>query len=171
MSARRLELTGQTFNLLTAIERINSGVNGKSVWRWQCQCGKIRDVACDPVIRGHTKSCGCLNGTRTGLESLAWRVFTDCHYNDADITFEQYLILSAKNCHYCNSSPSRTRKYKEFSFTSNGLDRADNSKKHSFDNVVPCCFTCNQMKKALGYKEFLNHIEKIYNNRIKINQI
>jgi len=50
-------------------------------------------------------------------------------------TIEQYeaIEMMRQDCYYC-SAPS-----------SHGLDRRDNTKGHSKDNVVPCCEKCNNI--------------------------
>lgn len=54
-----------------------------------------------------------------------------------DLTKEQYLAIRKQLCTYCQGSlpPS-----------SGGLDRIDNSKGYSVDNVLPCCVACNQLR-------------------------
>ena len=47
------------------------------------------------------------------------------------ISIEQGLDLLSRACVYCGD----TKRV--------GLDRIDNSKGHSIDNVVPCCYDCN----------------------------
>lgn len=84
-------------------------------------------------------------------------------YSDG-CTFDQFLELSQKLCHYCCSPPSSTSKF----FTYNGLDRKDSSGDHSLINVVPCCGKCNMMKGTMGYNEFLSRVSKIHANIPKL---
>jgi hypothetical protein len=42
-----------------------------------------------------------------------------------------------------------------------GIDRVDNKRGYTFDNIVPCCSNCNFMKHALSKDEFLQHIKNI----------
>lgn len=51
-----IDLKGQKFNRLTAIEYIGSGT-----WRCKCDCGNYVNVTTGNLRNGHTKSCGCLN--------------------------------------------------------------------------------------------------------------
>ena len=58
-----VDLTGQKFNKLTVISRVESRrqPSGKLVtyWKCKCECGKTTEVkACD-LKNGHTVSCGC----------------------------------------------------------------------------------------------------------------
>lgn len=47
-------------------------------------------------------------------------------------------------------------------FIYNGLDRIDQKKNHNKDNIVPCCSTCNYMKRDMSRDVFLKKIEEIY---------
>lgn len=53
--SRRIDLTGQLFGCLTAVEY---AANRK--WLCVCDCGKTTTVASDKLRSGHTKSCGHL---------------------------------------------------------------------------------------------------------------
>jgi hypothetical protein len=72
------------------------------------------------------------------------------------------IILS--NCFYCGSLPSnlcsRSRTLPPEPY--NGLDRVDNTKGYTVDNVVPCCAHCNRAKNNYTQEEFYDHIAKIY---------
>lgn len=54
-----IDLKGQKFSRLTAIEYIGSGT-----WRCKCDCGNYTNVATGNLRRNKTKSCGCLNRER-----------------------------------------------------------------------------------------------------------
>lgn len=51
-----IDLKGQKFSRLTAIEYIGSGT-----WRCKCDCGNYTNATTGNLRSGHTKSCGCLN--------------------------------------------------------------------------------------------------------------
>lgn len=55
-----LDLTGQRFGRLTAIQRKKSQ-KGRSMWLCQCDCGNQKVVSSNHLTRGAVKSCGCLN--------------------------------------------------------------------------------------------------------------
>ena len=46
---------------------------------------------------------------------------------------------------------------------SNGLDRVDNNKGYTIDNVVPCCKRCNYAKNNQTPREFKEWVKKVYN--------
>jgi len=66
------------------------------------------------------------------------------------LTKEQFETYWQKSCFYCGD------KIKTI-----GLDRIDNSKGYTIDNVVPCCKICNRMKMNLNKDEFILQCKKI----------
>ena len=73
-----------------------------------------------------------------------------------DLTFKEFMSHWQKPCEYCNSHIETI-----------GLDRIDNNKGYSIDNIVSCCYTCNRGKGIMGEGEFLIWIEKVYTHSIK----
>ena len=67
-----------------------------------------------------------------------------------ELTFGQFMTLWQKPCYYCKK-PIETV----------GLDRVENDGGYVITNLVPCCWICNQMKKARGKNEFISHCIKI----------
>jgi hypothetical protein len=59
---KALDLTGQKFGLLTAIERVERTASGKTRWRCRCDCGQDVIVQRDNLRSGHTRACGCRQG-------------------------------------------------------------------------------------------------------------
>jgi hypothetical protein len=55
----QLDITGQTFGRLTAVERIKSIPSG-SLWLCQCDCGNHHHVSLSSLRAGYVRSCGCL---------------------------------------------------------------------------------------------------------------
>lgn len=59
---RRIDLTGQKFGLLTAIERTdNKNPQGCYYWKCKCDCGNEHYVTSSNLKNGNVKSCGCTN--------------------------------------------------------------------------------------------------------------
>jgi len=72
-----VDLTGQTFNRLTVIERVE---NSKPIrWKCICDCGNTTIVETGPIKSGHTKSCGCLHIEI--CRELGFRSSTHCMTN------------------------------------------------------------------------------------------
>lgn len=54
-------LIGQAFGKLTVIREAGGGGKGNRIlWLCRCECGTIKSVNSSCLIRGATKSCGCL---------------------------------------------------------------------------------------------------------------
>lgn len=66
---RRLDITGERYGLLVAIERLEGVANSR--WRFRCDCGNETTAILTNVRSGQIKSCGCA-GSRTtiGARSL-----------------------------------------------------------------------------------------------------
>ena len=58
MSAKRLDITGQTFGRLTAI-RFVERKQRRCLWEFECACGVRKVIGASDVKRGNTNSCGC----------------------------------------------------------------------------------------------------------------
>ena len=59
--SRYLNISGQTFNRLTAVKYLYTDKNRQAVWLWKCDCGEMIKRTGNTVKRDLTKSCGCLN--------------------------------------------------------------------------------------------------------------
>jgi len=59
-------LSGQTFERLTALGPIERRKNGHTVYLCKCACGNTSKATCSNLKSGHTLSCGCLCRERTG---------------------------------------------------------------------------------------------------------
>lgn len=57
---RAMDLTNQKFNRLTALEPTKKRAGKSIVWKCKCECGIEKEIAAPDLIRGKTKSCGCL---------------------------------------------------------------------------------------------------------------
>lgn len=181
---KKLNLLGIKFTRLEVIDLAGSK------WLCRCDCGNNKIVTTNKLRSEKVKSCGCLNIEQrksrvhkmtqvrkkySAQEASAMKIYKD-RYSDGDISFEIFLKLSSLNCYYCNSEPngkyneslydvrrSKDSKINGF-FIYNGLDRIDQSKPHTINNVVTCCKTCNMSKRTMSHDQFLSFIEKIYLN-------
>ena len=78
-----------------------------------------------------------------------------------NLSESDFNALISKRCFYCDGSlPSQ----------GSGLDRVDNSKGYSFENVVPCCTSCNQIRgNNLTSEEMLIAMDAI--KKFRLNKI
>jgi hypothetical protein len=183
----RLNLVGQKYNRLLVLESVTP-INGRTAWKCECDCGKIKIIKTEELRSGGTKSCGCWNDEQRAQraskmyskrkryspqESSARKVWKS-RYNE--MPFEDFYEISQNKCYYCSCLPSNTlnaavkhssRQMKDQgAFLYNGLDRIDNSSPHSKDNCVPCCKYCNYSKRERSLELFKEWVIKLYNNFI-----
>lgn len=86
-------------------------------------------------------------------------------YKSSARKYNRYFNLSLNNfiqwfnntdCYYCFNRINTI-----------GLDRVNNENGYTMENVVPCCSTCNYMKRHLKQSDFFKHILKIA-DRIRV---
>jgi hypothetical protein len=94
-----------------------------------------------------------------------------------EIAYEQFLSLISKSvCHYCHAPVTRT-KFNPAGTKRNGgtrkahnayyLDRKDNAKGYTIDNLVTCCTRCNYAKgDRFTYEEWFEMTE-CFRRRVK----
>ena len=138
---------------------------------------------CSSDLTSDTQSCGCYQKEKLskrskieyGLSSkkAAYGVYKDGAKKrnlSFNLTFDQFLILTQQNCFYCGSKPNNL--YKNIcgngNFIYNGIDRLDNTKGYTLDNVVPCCYQCNWAKRDLSINEFISWVNRIYERKMVI---
>lgn len=68
---RERDITGKTFNKLTAIKKVGSGNDKSSHWLFRCSCGNECKIKRSSVTNGHTKSCGCYNREVSSMQRAA----------------------------------------------------------------------------------------------------
>lgn len=56
-----LDLAGRRFGRLVAVRNVGPNHHGKILWECVCDCGKMMRCISSCLVRGATKSCGCLN--------------------------------------------------------------------------------------------------------------
>lgn len=189
---------GQRYGMLVALhytgERaVSPSGKTKRIWLLRCDCGKeikrtVQSLCNWSRLSEDKRSnahCGCKN--KYGDESVAYEVYK-MSYDDGDITFDNFVELSQQDCFHCGSNVKISgmtqkrfadkrhngKKIKtdiiNASFQYHGLDRIDNNRGHTLDNVVPCCWSCNNLRGNRNINDFLNHISRIVENYNKRNE-
>ena len=92
-----------------------------------------------------------------------------------ELTKDQFKNLTSSRCSYCGILPYQLfnpfdhYKGKPISrkpYVYNGVDRVDPKKGYIISNCVPCCGTCNRMKRDLDLDTFLKKIKMIYQHSL-----
>lgn len=56
---QRHKLLGKKFGLLTVIEDAGNDKDGNSLWKCQCECGKVKIIKGTNLVNGNVVTCGC----------------------------------------------------------------------------------------------------------------
>lgn len=184
------DLTGRKFNRLLVLSRSKKRDNQKKIlWNCKCDCGNKLLVRRFNLFHGIV-SCGCYRKEVLKREDVALTQRYAWYKRDSGYRKLKFSLTKAKfnkiiqqKCFYCGENPKNwspyldekgnLRKYikvsEEFAKTTsipmNGIDRLNNHIGYNIRNCVPCCSTCNNMKNIHSYTFFVQHIEKILNNR------
>jgi len=95
------------------------------------------------------------------------------NYGKMEIDLQTFYTYSQLPCYYCGVEKSnyfnvylKDKKASQNAkdgahFYYNGIDRLDNDKSHTIDNIVPCCYWCNFAKGRLALPEFQAWIKRV----------
>lgn len=149
------DLTGRRFGRLTVVrEAPEKSRADKTAWHCRCDCGAEVDVMAGSLLRGLTKSCGCLNREKNR------KMHEHMHYRD-DTCVEQ-LRRS------CSDSGVNSAGFRGLFLTKTGKYRASITfrKRHytlgyygSFDEAVRARLDAEQSLHA-GYLKALEQYER-----------
>ena len=177
MAASKISI-GNTYGERVVLSRVGTSPRGLPVWRTVCSCGTEADVTSRNLLRSN--SCGCKKGGRGGSRrrrfppgEVGLRTAYFWHKSGAhrrgiqqDLTLEQYRHVVTQECTYCGAPPSTTTSGTDGSvytaFAHNGVDRADNTLGYTVSNSVPCCPTCNMVKRDLSVQDFLAWAARVH---------
>lgn len=74
MARARQDLTGQQFGRLTVLRLARIGADYKAKWLCQCDCGTQLEVFGANLVRGTSRSCGCLRRDQSPRQvATPWR--------------------------------------------------------------------------------------------------
>lgn len=160
--------TGKRYGKRKVIRRSGS-IGRNAAWLCRCDCGTEQRVSGANLRRGNSQSCGCSWKLALGEAAFNQKLAnmmkgaTRRGY-EWNLTREQIATLTKQNCYYCGVEPQQEAKHPHCTtgYIYNGIDRIDNNKGYTIDNVVPCCDTCNYAKRTTPYKEFLAWIDRVY---------
>jgi len=155
------------------VSKAENSKGGYVQWNCVCDCGNKKTVPGNDLRRGGTKSCGCL--LKLGYSEATFnKVFKQIKRQAKvrgyfwDLTRKDIKDITKQDCCYCGVSPKQRCKsnHNNGDYVYNGIDRVDNSKGYTIDNIVPCCFQCNAAKRAYTSEDFFAWVERVYNHSI-----
>jgi len=160
--------SGNKYGKLFVIKRVTNDYRGKAVWFCKCDCGNNHIVAGIHLRSGSVKSCGCANKFPLGqaaLHAVFLRLKNSAKKRNYifEISEKKFEGLSQKPCIYCGREPSSVQRMKGCNGHGiyNGIDRIDNTKGYTEDNITTCCWTCNRAKGTMPLVEFKEWIKDL----------
>ena len=168
--------------MLTVLREYKSSYpNGRPCRRFECicDCGNITNPTKEKVIKGETKSCGCLrNGMRKNFGKqfrkewgqsgfnrvyLAYKKSARLRKYGFDLSKKEFIEIVTKPCIYCGAKLTSCKEakgqYGEFRYT--GIDRYNNKVGYTLKNSVPCCAVCNRIKSNTDIDILFIHLNKM----------
>lgn len=143
---------GKVIGNFTILEIVKVDKNYKKFFKCKCSCGNIKVLRYENLNKSN-KGCGCKRGLKYGESSFNYVFYSykkSARYRNINfkLTKNQFKILTQKNCHYCNCKPIQISQVgtNKGTYLYNGLDRIDNSKGYTLDNVLPCCKRDNWLR-------------------------
>lgn len=111
----------------------------------------------------HTEHVVPLNEGLTYRHTRTYRKGAARRGHSFELTQSECRVLFLQDCHYCGSPPLGRVSTGSYSTTAlvNGIDRLDNERGYTVDNVVTCCKFCNRAKFTYPIAEFLAWIERV----------
>jgi hypothetical protein len=191
VNSRVKQEVGNRYGRLLVVEHAGSNGWGAAQWLCRCDCGKEIIVAGTLLRQGKVKSCGCLrlgkkrkphkDGGKRGSYRLSKEASLNHLYSsykrgarDRGLVFEltkrEFRHLTQEPCFYCGVEPKQkvwNGGSADDTYIYNGLDRKDNDKGYTIDNVVPCCKRCNRAKNVMPAEEFVEMAERIYRHSVR----
>jgi len=114
------------------------------------------------------------------------------HNQEFTLTKDEFSRFTSSNCFYCGAPPEKEFQSRKSRFMQNdgrriktgelipsynggclfnGLDRIDSSMGYVLNNVVPCCWTCNQAKSNMSQEAFYGWVVKIHSHLTSIGML
>jgi len=177
---RLINEVGNVYGRLTVIKEVGRNGAGGVLWQCKCICGNIKVTDGYRLRSGATKSCGCFQKDRVretimlpnghaafnGLYSQ-YKYFAKKRELVFELTKEDFSFITKMNCFYCGKEPAQKAGKTDLNgfYIYNGIDRIDNKKGYTINNVVPCCGHCNMAKGNMTIEEFRSHVLAITKHR------
>lgn len=135
-----LDLLGQRFGRLEAVERLGSGPEGAIWWRCRCDCGREKSARGADLRRGLVKSCGCLladilaerNARHGGSATRLYRIWQAVRDRTNNPRASRYAYYGGRGITVCPEWAASFEAFREWSLANGyrddlSIDRIDNN--------------------------------------------
>lgn len=171
----RIEMTGQKIGKLTVLSEYGEKSNKCLIWLCRCDCGEEIKVKGKYLRNGDTKSCGCISKgnahNRTGYKNLSGSYWYHVKSNASrrGVPFEisdkfaqELLEKQGSKCALTGVEIRLVLNYRDdYLQQTASLDRIDNAKGYTEDNVWWVHKEINIMRNQLTINKFVDWCQKI----------
>jgi hypothetical protein len=102
---RAKSLVGQTFGRLSVVRYAFTGSHRRAFWHCRCECGRECDVPSQSLLRGQSRSCGCLHLEAISTHGLSktrlYRVWKEMHGRCYRPKNNRYALYGARGIIVC----------------------------------------------------------------------
>lgn len=142
---KAVNLIGQRFGRLVAIEPTKKRSGGSVVWRCICDCGNKAWVSADHLRSGNIQSCGCLQRERVSIHGLychplypIWKDMNARCYNPKCKNYKWYGARGISVCEEWQNDPTLFIKWAMDTTWEKGLtlERKDNNGNYNSENCI-----------------------------------
>jgi hypothetical protein len=166
------DIAGLVSGKLTALYSIGLNKHRNHIWMCSCECGNTKAVVSSHLTQQKVKTCGCsgkhsnkLEKGESAFNELFGRYKKQALSRGYSFELEKsyFREMTQLLCHYCGAAPSNkiTNSGEDNYYVYTGVDRKDNTKGYTTDNVVPCCSVCNRAKNNMPYNDFTAWIDNL----------
>lgn len=106
MSRRKfVDLTGRVLGRLRVVSLAGKNGSGNILWKCECSCGVVKEIASSPLLSGSVVSCGCLrqenkitHGKSKTREFRIWYGMIERCYNEKCCIYHLYGARGISVC-------------------------------------------------------------------------
>lgn len=95
------DLSGQTFNGITAVRITGINKHNNRIWEFICHCGKRFKTVGSQVSTGHTKSCGCSTRSHGDHGTLFYKRWVGMRNRCLNVNDKQYKHWGGRGIKIC----------------------------------------------------------------------
>lgn len=129
------DITGKKFGRLTAVRVVKKEQKNGRFWLCQCECGKETIIRETDIIRGNTKSCGCIRKERVevhgGRYTRLYSIWKGMRKRCGNPNMPNYKNYGGRGIRVCDEWDKDFSAFRDWAIT-NGyrddltIDRIDN---------------------------------------------
>ena len=136
--SKPLDLKGNRYGKLVVVKRVSGGKRGKSMWYCECDCGEKTVVVGTNLVRGLTRSCGCLSKdltserfTKHRLSALRiYKIWSDMKKRCTNKSHRSYKDYGGRGIKVCEEWMHYPQRFYEWSICNGyedtlSIDRID----------------------------------------------